>query len=285
MTCSVDHLRLHYNTATYKFGISRQLGDRIHDASYVTMFPTGVLKYGFTAETETYEDAINIEDSLKSYLSDLPSAFYPEANSREFACMEMDALKFVIVTLADENGVNINAVDWPVYERSHVPRMGPTFTKVHVSVKSRQKIALTILKTMRKSDMKFCMNEFSLFLTTVQDLNQDNATKVKRRVSELVSGQGVGAEGWVKRFRENEPVHIEEDLIAVRADACEHVRLYGKDPGTVKPQKGRTDVGINCKSAIKKGVRYDTNNGWTVNHPMGYLIKYKEWKETAWASS
>ena len=286
MTCQPDHLKMYYNRDTHKFGISRQLGDRIHDSSYVTMFPTGAMKFGFTAETKSFEDALRVENALKSYLSDLPVMFYPEGESREFACMELNALKCIIITLSEENCVEITPVDWPVYQRSENPRLAPSVRKVSISIKSRRKMALAIMKSKNENVSTFFMDEFLLFLTTMEDksgspLSENNIKSIKCRVNELVTGTGVCGNGWMKRFRENNPVLLEENLESVRKDAAEFVEHFGVDPHEVMPQKGKKDVGQRCKMARKKGVRYDTANGWTANHPIGYLIKYKKWKESA----
>ena len=75
-------------------------------------------------------------------------------------------------------------------------------------------------------------------------LSDFNHAKVMRHAEELASGAGIQLPGLGERVFEGRPIHISDDLVALREEA----RAFA-----------RWDVG-----------------GWRLNHPIGKLIKFQQ---------
>jgi len=98
-----------------------------------------------------------------------------------------------------------------------------------------------------KKEIPIDLVDFEKWL--LESCSADNTRSVMRQVRLLVRGEGITYIHWAEGvvFRENEPVTLDCDLDAIRADARRYESVYGKDK----------------------------SHGWLLNHPITKLINYK----------
>lgn len=268
-----SHLEHYYGKDTRKFGYSGKLSVRISDNSYSTYSAPRSVTYAFTAETASEEDARRLESFMKQWLKE-HWEWYPAGSSREFIRMNVEAVKEIVTSIARETDIRIEIVDSPTYVRPPArlcKRNRSDEHKVVLPLHAKQRILNLLPKK------EFSSTLFRLFLETEAQgsngpLSADNVAQVVRNVSLLMSGQGVGSRGWIKPFRKDAPVRLQDDLKRLKTEAATHITLYGSDP---REGKGKSAV-----RALAKKERYDASNGWKLNHPIEKMQQFKAWLQS-----